>query len=91
MERLEALAVDGHSIRRCEELQRRVAKGCVGKHDVAFIRLAKSHSNAVDEGDFGPLVGALHYLQQKTHSLSLPSGWMLISALSSWNDSTGSS
>ena len=63
----------------------------VRKHDVARVGPAQSDAQSVDERDFRARVRSLHDLQHQIHSLSLPSGWMLISALSSWNDSTGSS
>ena len=103
--RFERHAANGHAVRRRLDRERRVGHRGVGQHDVAVLALPARDGNALHERDFRALVRPLDYFQQKIHlffklsnlqtiklhNLSLPSGWMLISALSSWNDRTGSS
>ena len=55
------------------------------------VPLAERDGNVVDQRRLGARVHAAHYLHHRAHSLILPSGWMLISELSSWNDKTGKS
>ena len=68
-----------------------VGQCLVSQDDVALVAPTEFDIHALNQRDFGPCIGTLHYFKYEIHSLSLPNGWMLISWESSWKLSTGSS